>query len=860
MGRIELHKIYPGHRLNRVIFHRNTMPTYTTRSARSSFAFILALLLLTSFAPRGDIATARDAPSVGDTPELHQALLDLTNVWTVMCVAAHPDDEDGATLTVLRRKYGVHTVTLFSTYGEGGQNAIGSELYEELGAIRAQETLKAAEIQGSEPHFLGLKDFGFSKSAEEAFHIWGHDEALRRMVLQIRTLQPDVVITNHDMTGGHGHHQATGRLVVEAFDAAADPKRFPEQLKTASLWQVKRLFVRTSSNTAEDKPADVSDSRTSPVITIDRNEIDPVRGTSYAEQALRALQQHASQGPWPQTLPKEGWPAIRYRLVRKAKDAEPIPSNATTFLDGMTLSKSLQKQLSALRLDGRPLAEFAGSRERVFDTLIAASRKVLFGETPSAGDYIKASRLLERYNTARALASGVSLTISKKSDGIVPQANAEFTVTVANKGTKEVQLRSGWIGRKGGSLDEGVRIDFPKRLAPNSSISQKAVIMIPAGVRMTVPHHVHLYDGLWSGEEIQAGLSVTVDGNAFALFTVTRPDVVPAIEIASLTPSPYVLTPGNLDQTLTFKVRLRNNRDRPFRGQFGIASPTDHGAEVGALIELAPNETREFTIRSNVIPADTPDERRMPRNDFGPIIISVGSWEGSKVISEQEVRVIYSGARVALNLRVGYVRSFDDSLRNALFSLGVESQELSVDDIRTGDLQKFDTIIVDNRGYQAHPELVAANTRLMDFTKNGGTLIVFYHKTDEWNEDPEKGRPSLAPYPIALGNERVTDENAAVTFTEPLHPLLNTPNKIVPDDFRDWIQERGLYYPKSWDAHYQTLFSMSDAGEEPLRGGLLVADYGKGYYIYTSLVWYRQLRAGVPGGYRMFANMISYKH
>src|ERR1044071_2552245 len=180
-----------------------------------------------------------------DKAEIHQALLDLTNPWTVMCVAAHPDDEDGSTLTVLRRKYGVHTVSLFSTYGEGGQNAVGPELYEELGVIRARETIAAAEVQGSEPHFLGLRDFGFSKSAEETFRAWGEKEALRRMVFQIRRLRPDAIITNHDTTSGHGHHQATGRTVLQAFDAAADPKQFPEQLAQAGAWQVQRLFVRS---------------------------------------------------------------------------------------------------------------------------------------------------------------------------------------------------------------------------------------------------------------------------------------------------------------------------------------------------------------------------------------------------------------------------------------------------------------------------------------------------------------------------------------------------------------------------------------------------------------------------------------
>src|ERR1043165_1208651 len=211
--------------------------------AKRAMRVWIALALFAMFVAAG-LASGQErvgAASAAANAELYQALLDLQNPWTVMCVAAHPDDEDGATLTILRRKYGVHTVTVFSTYGEGGQNVIGPELYEELGAIRARETEEAALVQGSEPYFLGLRDFGFSKSADEAFRVWGHDEALRRMVLKIRELRPDVIITNHDTVTGHGHHQATGRLVLEAFDAAADPQRFPEQLKNGvTTWQVKR--------------------------------------------------------------------------------------------------------------------------------------------------------------------------------------------------------------------------------------------------------------------------------------------------------------------------------------------------------------------------------------------------------------------------------------------------------------------------------------------------------------------------------------------------------------------------------------------------------------------------------------------
>src|SRR5258707_9742289 len=211
------------------------MKIFNSRKTKIHRLVFLATLAIASIitSPRAQQpapAAAKQSPE--DRIALYQALLDLTNPWTVMCIAAHPDDEDGTSLIVMRRKYGAHTVSLFSTFGEGGQNAIGPDLYEELGAIRARETMAAAEIQGSEPYFLGLKDFGFSKSADEAFKFWGHDEALRRMVLKIRELRPDVIITNHSVTNNdHGHHQATARLEVEAFDAAADATRFPEQLK-----------------------------------------------------------------------------------------------------------------------------------------------------------------------------------------------------------------------------------------------------------------------------------------------------------------------------------------------------------------------------------------------------------------------------------------------------------------------------------------------------------------------------------------------------------------------------------------------------------------------------------------------------
>jgi hypothetical protein len=228
-------------------------------------------------------------------------------------------------------------------------------------------------------------------------------------------------------------------------------------------------------------------------------------------------------------------------------------------------------------------------------------------------------------------------------------------------------------------------------------------------------------------------------------------------------------------------------------------------------------------------------------------------------IAKREIPLVYADAIVVNGRKVGYLPSYDQTLERSLTALGVDAKKLTVDEIAKSDLSAYNTIIIDNRGYEAHHDLIPVNDRLLKFAEDGGTLLVFYHRTGEWNPDPSRNRPQLAPYPIIIGDERVTEEVAPVLFLQPRHPLLNFPNRITQKDFANWVQERGLYFPKEWDQqHYVAVLSTNDKGEPPLKGGLLVATYGRGNYIYTSYVWYRQLRAGLPGGYRFFANLISY--
>ncbi len=828
-------------------------------------AILVAALLVT--APRAQQTAA--PPAASDRVALYQALLDLTNPWTVMCIAAHPDDEDGTSLIVMRRKYGAHTVSLFSTFGEGGQNAIGPELYEELGAIRARETKAAAEIQGSEPHFLGLKDFGFSKSADEAFHFWGHEEALRRMVLEIRKLRPDVIITNHSVANNdHGHHQATARLELEAFDAAADPTRFPEQLKDGvTVWQVQRLFVRGGrSNQAQ------ADDR--PTVIIDPNERDPIRNATFAEEALSALQQHATQGPWPKTVselamrfrgsPDGKLPVTRYLLTKEAKGAAALTKDSHNFLDGLQLPDAFVKQVAQSDFSGQGLTDSLNDRARIFEKLL--SWRNSYDSLKKAEKTNRFLMMRKRIESALALAAGINLRVEPTIIA-TPGSTADVPLRISNDGTQPISVQrcsacaAGSVCPDNSTGSRLAKSTFKaESLAPGSFGSRSNQIQIPGKMPINTPLSKHLYEPGSLGREIITSCTVQTAKGRVYLSEPTRVSVAPPVAIESIAPSPYVFTPANLNQPLSFKIRLTNRLRNPFRGEFGISSPSAHINEAGAAnIALEPGETREFSLLTNVIPVDTPTEKRTPRADFGAVVFSVHPPESATEITKVATQVVYADARVAPGLRVGYVRGFDFSLPNALNALGVESKELSVDEVKTADLQKYTSIIVDNRVYESTPGLVATNQKLLDYAKAGGTLIVFYHKSFEWNPDPRRNRPDqLAPYKLTLGDERITDENAPITFLEPQHPLLNFPNKMGQEDFAGWIQERGLYYPKEWDPQFQALLQSNDPGEAPLKGGLLVADYGRGKYIYTSMVWYRELRAGVPGAYRMLANMISY--
>jgi hypothetical protein len=665
-----------------------------------------------------------------------------------------------------------------------------------------------------------------------------------------------VIITNHSVTSNdHGQHQATALMVVEAFDAAADPNKFPEQLKDGvTTWQVQRLFVRMRGNQASAADAQI--------VTVDPNERDPVRGVVYAEEALRALQKHATQGPWPKTFAEFAarfrafsgqsaapgqLPLIRYRLVREAKGADALPDTSQNFLDGLHLPGNTDKRLAVATLDGQPLTTFVDQRQSLLSQLVSLHRSLMAGRSNDEVEKgliddsaRRVQRLVNELNDAIAVSAGIRSQIVLHDQVLIPGQPAHLSFVISNRSNRDLHVN---LPFEGMSQTRNVAMlccaDFPRDLVVSAgkTVDVPITFVTPASAKFSVPHAEHLYDANQSRMNIAVGPLTQFEGAGISLLAYTSADVAPPVDIENIVPAPVVLTPQTTGKPITFAVRVANNQTEPFKGTLSAQSQK-------ITLDLPRQTLKELSFR---IPNGL-------RSQTSELTFTVrGSAAESVTVS-----VRFADAKVSANLRVGYIRGFDFSLPNALAALGVESKELTIDEVKTADLQKLSTIIVDNRVYESQPELITVNQKLLDFANAGGTLIVFYHKSDEWNPDARRNRPQLAPYKLILGNERITDENAPVTFLEPDHPLLNVPNKLNQDDFKDWIQERGLYYPREWDPQFHALLQSNDPGEAPLKGGLLVADYGHGHYIYSSMVWYRQLRAGVPGAYRMLANMISY--
>jgi LmbE family N-acetylglucosaminyl deacetylase len=775
---------------------------------------VAILLLLVS----SNIAFAQDSVQIG------QAFLDLSSDGVLMNISAHPDDEDGSTLAYYRMKYGVKTYSVLFTRGEGGQNEKGPELYQDLGVLRSAETEAAGVILGTHVRFLNFLDFGYSKTATEAFRIWGgQTEALRRLVYVIRKYKPDILFTNHNTIDGHGHHQAAAITAIAAFDAAADSTLFPEQLREPgmSLWQPKKLFMRVFGRL--EQTADVAN-------TIE--EIDPLRHLDYIEIATQALQQHKTQGLERANLRAFIRGKSLYRLMRASSLFD---RDTTSFFGGVDFWRDdalsfllpYRDRIREFRSD-LPLESFLTRSSLLL--LKLDSLAGLPGLSPLARRLISdwAGKLVHCV-TVRA---GVEVNARCADSVLVIRQSVPISVSLSAKRATLSGARFSFETPAGWSVNENPGV--APSLSP-TALGRSYLLTVGENAIMTLPRATAQYRSLGLRQSVCVTARCLLNGHPFAFQVPVPFDVAPREEL-SIEPGEMRLDPEQLQEHLRVKYTVINHSPQKIGGRVWLEGPAGwKGDLAGFVID------REDSAVSGELAVKPPPGIR--EGDY------TLRFRTDEAFAEATVRVF--SVRAAPGLHVGVVRSYDTTLEQALQELKVDYQQLTDADLASGDLSRWNTIVLDIRAYLVRDALKKNNARLLEYVAKGGNLVVMYQREQEW-------LPEYAPYPFQLSRRRITAEDAPVDILQPDHPLLVRPNRIVPADWNGWKQERAVYMPADVPQAYLRLLSSHDPDEQELDTGYLVAASGKGSYIYTSYVWYRELKEFVPGAFRCFANMISY--
>jgi LmbE family N-acetylglucosaminyl deacetylase len=781
--------------------------------------------------------------------ELKLLIDKLSVAGTALYVGAHPDDENTAMLAWLGNERLVRAGYLSITRGDGGQNLIGSEKGDLLGVIRTQELLAARKIDGAEQFFTRALDFGYSKTPEETFHIWGKEKVLSDVVWVIRNFRPDVVITRFPTTGagGHGHHTASAILAQEAMEAAADPKRFPEQLVYTKPWRVKRVLWN-----AFQRPGDPAPS--SETLSIDLGSYNELLGRSYTEIAAESRSMHKSQGFG--AAERRGTLVARLEHMageRAQNDLfEGVDQTWNRFPGGAALGQVL----------GQASREFNPENpSSVVPLLVRAYR--MMSALPDE-PLIKAKRR-DLQEVIRS-ASGLWLEAIAAKPSASPGSEVKVTMTLVSR-SAAVETLSGISSAWGSNT-----IPTPVEIKENQPVTQELVVHVPPSAPDSNPY--------WLNGPIPQQM-IGQPENSPALTVQTRLQIagetleyaVPVLyrtvdRVRGELYQPFIIAPAatvhlsrplqifidNQPQDIKVSVARNDALTTPLDGIANVRIPQDWKAAPSQTPIRVENEPVRLTY-SVTPPGRESSGELLPR------------FEASQPVDRTEVVIDYehiprqtlfpraSTKLVRINLarrgdRVGYVMGSGDEIPEALRQIGYDVTLLSDSDLEQGTLEDYDAIVTGIRAYNTRDALRGSQKRLLDYVFNGGTLVVQYN-TDE------SIPTNLGPYPLKLSRDRVTEENAEMKILVPDHPLLNTPNRITAADFAGWVQERGLYFPNEWDAKYQPLLATADQGESEKRGSLLYARYGKGVYIHSGLAWFRQLPAGVPGAYRIFANLVS---
>lgn len=822
---------------------------------------VLTLFLVAITTP----ATASDGPTAElDAAALRLALEKLTVVGSVLYVAAHPDDENTAMLTWLENEKLVRAGYLSMTRGDGGQNLIGDEQGDLLGVIRTQELLAARRIDGAEQFFTRAVDFGYSKGPDETLAKWGHDAVLSDVVRVIRTFRPDVIVMRFPTTGEgrHGHHTASALLAVEAFEAAGDPSRFPDQLQTLSPWKPKRLFWNHFSWTAPPSRESAKQ-----LLTIDLGAYNALLGRSYTELAGESRSMHKSQGFG--SPERRGTSVNYFQLIAGAPAKSDILEGVDLSWNRIHGGASVGKLLDAVLRSYDPRDPAAS----VPGLLRARTALEKLRASATAGDATLLNYKEHELDDVIRACSGLWLEAIARQHTLCPGDSIQVDVTAINR--SDVTLRMGGVRLE----PAGLKSPADSLLADNRPVTVALRSVVPASLswRTTQPywlreprdgglHHVDdpaLIGTPWNDPALQVTVSVTMSGQSidYALPVLYRwvdrvrgelyrpLSIAPEVTLA-LDKQVYLFPDG-----AAHPVHLTLEARGALRGEARLVLPSGWRCNPAAQeVDLSAGETRDvvFQVTPGPETSDLAAEFKSGDHTF---------TRDMTVIDHPHIPMltVFPAATayvVPLSLSrvggtIGYVMGPGDDVPAALTEAGYRVTLIDDAGLASGNLSRYDAIVTGVRAYNTREALQHNSKRLLDYVKSGGTLVVQYNTADRTLYR------DFAPFPLEIGRDRVTVEEAPVEFADPTSKLLTTPNRITARDFEGWVQERGLYFASTWGPEYQTVLSSADPGEKPTAGGLLWAHYGKGIFIYTGYAFFRQLPAGVPGAYRLFINLVS---
>lgn len=824
------------------------------------FTLLNLLILLSS------LFIQAQKPQTPSSSEIYESIQKLNFLGSVLYVAAHPDDENTRLISYMSNHEKARTAYLSLTRGDGGQNLIGPEIRELLGVIRTQELLAARRIDGGEQLFTRANDFGYSKHPDETLEIWNKDQVLSDVVLAIRKFKPDVIINRFDhRTPGstHGHHTSSAMLSVEAFDLSGDANAYPNLVKDFGVWQPKRLFFNTGwwfyGSQENFENADKSN-----MLSLDIGTYYPLKGLSNNEIAALASSQHLCQGFG--------------RLAQRGSQNEYIE-----FLKGEPLTES--KDIFA----GIDTSWNRIKGEKAIGDILHDVEKNFNFKDPSQHipQLLEAYKLLDKiedvyWKTQKTkelksiieMCAGLYLEASAETNWATQNENININIEVLNRSNLPITLLS-LKNSNGVNISKGISLEN------NNKYDFKETIKIKNDTQPTTPY--------WLTKKGTLGMYQVDDSSLIGLPETPRAYKVDFNLLINNNPITFTKNivqryskpdKGELYRPLeiipeasakiTEKVIIfENDKQRDIRvvvkagrndlkGFVEIEHPKDWGVFPEKQKVDIKNKGEEQTLVFTIIP---------PKNQSEGLItpmIHVGDKTYTKELIEiayehipfQTVLLPSESKIVRLDIKkrgenIAYIQGAGDAVPESLQQIGYNVRVIQPEEINAETLSRFDAVVVGIRAYNTLDELKFKQQQLFEFVANGGNMIVQYNTSYGLIID------NLAPYGLSLSRDRVTDENAEVSFLNPNHEILNYPNKITEKDFEGWTQERGLYFPDKWSNNFTPILSMHDKGETPKDGSLLVAKYKKGYYIYTGLSFFREFPEGVSGAYRLFANMLS---